>query len=50
MHQAYPEFPSCFSGDDSIPPVAAAAMFFGIRSRAKEPNAPGKAFARTKRP
>jgi hypothetical protein len=37
----YPEFPFCFPGDDSIPPVAAAATFFCIRSRAKEPDAPG---------
>jgi hypothetical protein len=26
-------------------PVAAAAIFFGIRSRAKEPDAPDRAFA-----
>jgi hypothetical protein len=46
----YPGFPFCFPDDDNIPPVAAAAIFFCIRSRTKEPDAPGRAFARTKRP
>jgi hypothetical protein len=43
LHSCPPEFPFCFPGDDSIPPVAAAAIFFCIRSRAKEPDAPGSA-------
>jgi hypothetical protein len=42
-----PELPLCFSGNDRIPPVAAAATLFCIPSRAKEPDAPGNAFAGT---
>jgi hypothetical protein len=45
-----PEFPFCFPGDGSIPPVAAAAILFCIPSGAKEPDAPGRAFAGSKRP
>jgi hypothetical protein len=45
-----PEFPFCFPGYDSIPPIAAAAIFFRIRSNAKDPDAPGRAFAGTKKP
>jgi hypothetical protein len=34
----------------TIPPFASAGDLFCIRSRAKEPDAPGRAFARIKRP
>jgi hypothetical protein len=36
---SYPEFPFCFPSDDSMPPIAAAAILFCIPSRAKEPEA-----------
>jgi hypothetical protein len=34
----------------TIRPFASAGDLFCMRSRAKEPDAPGRAFARTKRP
>jgi hypothetical protein len=43
-----PGFQSCFPGGDIITPIAAAAIFFCIRSRAKEPDAPGRAFMEPK--
>jgi hypothetical protein len=45
-----PGFPFYFPIGDSTPPIAAAAIFFCIRSGAKEPDASGMAFARTQRP
>jgi hypothetical protein len=45
-----PEFPLCFFNAGSLPPIAAAAVFFCIRSRANEPDALSRAFAGTKKP